>query len=56
MDKTKKQEYDRLRYQRLREAIRGQQRQYYQANRKRLAARARRRYWKRKIAARSPAA
>ena len=43
-------------YQRNRDAVREQQKTYYRMNRKRLAAKARRRYWQRKMAEPSRAA
>lgn len=40
-------------YQRNKEAVRKQQKTYYRQNRKRLAAKARRHYWLKKMAAQS---
>ena len=51
MTQTERQEYDRNRYQKKRDQIRQLQRLYYQRNQKRLQAKKRRYYWKKKLTA-----
>lgn len=51
MTKAERQEYDRNRYREKRDQIRELQRLYYERNQKRLQAKKRRYYWKKKLKA-----
>jgi hypothetical protein len=51
MNEAERKKYDNERYQRIRQTRLAQVADYYQKNRKRLAAKARRNYWKKKLQA-----